>query len=395
VIERERITEEFLTLARISSPSRREARMAERLVPALESLGARVEVDEAGRQIGGDVGNVLGRLPGTVPGAPALLLCAHMDTVVPCDVVRPVMDGTVIRTDGTSVLGGDDKAAIVAILEALRVVRERGVAHGPIEVLFTISEESGLLGAKHFDTSRLMARRGLVLDCDGVDELITRAPAAASFRATVHGLEAHAGMFPEQGISAITVAAEAVAAMRLGRVDEETTANLGLIEGGLATNIVPNRVTVRGEARSRDVAKLEAQTEHMRRCLEEAAARHAVTIDGREHRARVETRIERSYERLAVADDAAIVDLVRAAAGRLGRRLRTRATGGGSDANVFAGRGLEMANLGCGMNAIHTVHEWVDVRDLVATAELVVAVIEEHGGLRAPPMPLYARPAPA
>ena len=196
--------------------------MAERLVPELESLGARVEVDDVGSRIGGDVGNVLARVPASAPGREPLLLCAHMDTVIPCETVRPVLDGTVIRTDGTSVLGGDDKAAIVAILEALRDVRERGVAHGPIEVLFTVSEESGLLGAKHFDAAALTARRGLVLDCDGVDELIIRAPAACSFRATVHGLEAHAGMFPEQGISAVQVAAEAIAAMRLGRVDGET-----------------------------------------------------------------------------------------------------------------------------------------------------------------------------
>jgi tripeptide aminopeptidase len=376
VIERARLVEEFLDIVRIPSPSRREARVAERLVASLEGLGAAVEIDDAGGRVGGDVGNVLARVPGRVPGAPPLLLCAHMDTVIPCEAIRPVVEGDVIRTDGTSVLGGDDKAAIVAILEALRVARERGLPHGPVEVLFTVCEESGLQGAKHFDTRRLAARRGLVLDCDGVDELITRAPAAVSFRATVHGLEAHAGMCPEQGISAIQVAAQGIAAMRLGRVDAETTANLGLVEGGLATNIVPNRVSLRGEARSLDVGRLEAQAAHMRRCLEEAAARHAVTVEGREHRARVETRIERTYERLQVSDEASIVGLVRAAAGRLGRHVRTRATGGGSDANVLTTRGVEIANLACGMRAIHTVHEWVDVRDLVATAELLVSVLE-------------------
>jgi tripeptide aminopeptidase len=383
VIDRARLTEEFLALARIPSPSRREARVAERLVETLEGLGARVEIDDAGRRIGGDVGNVLARLPGTAPGVEPLLLCAHMDTVVPCDAVRPVVDGPVIRTDGTSVLGGDDKAAIAAIVEALRDVRERAVPHGPIEVLFTIAEESGLLGARHFDGGALTARRGLVLDCDGVDELVTRAPAAVAFRATVHGLEAHAGMFPEQGISAIRVAAEAIAAMRLGRVDPETTANLGLIEGGLATNIVPNRVLVRGEARSHDVARLEAQAAHMRQCLEEAAARHRVSVEGRIQVARVDTRIDRSYEALRVADDAPIVGLVSAAAAALGRRIRTRASGGGSDANVLAGRGFEVANLSCGMRAIHTVHEWVDVRDLVATAELLASVLVTHASRRA------------
>jgi tripeptide aminopeptidase len=367
---------EFLDLVRISSPSRREGRVARRLVSALQALGARVEVDDAGARIGGDTGNVLGKLPGSAAGAPPLLLCAHMDTVVPCETVRPVVEGDVIRTDGTSVLGGDDKAGIAAILEAVRAVREAGIPHGPIDVLFTVCEEQGLLGAKHFDTARLSARRGLVLDCDGVNELITRAPAANSVRVTVHGLEAHAGLCPEQGISAIAVAAEAIAAMRLGRIDGETTANLGVIEGGLATNIVPNRVTVRGETRSRDLASLEAQSRHMRRCFEEAAARHAVTVDGREHRARAEVRIERSYDRLEVAEDASIVRLLRDASARIGRPLATRATGVGCDANVFTGRaGLEVANLACGMRAIHTVHEWVDVKDLVGTAELLVAAL--------------------
>jgi len=375
VIDRARLAEEFLALVRISSPSRREGAVAERLVAALEALGATVEVDEAGRAVGGDTGNVLGRLPGTVPDAPPLLLCAHMDTVVPCEPVRPVREGDVVRTDGTSVLGGDDKAGIVAILEALRAARAHGVPHGPVDVLFTICEEVGLLGAKHFDVGRLRARTGLVLDCDGVDELVTRAPAADALRVTVHGLEAHAGVCPEQGINAIRVAAEAIAAMRLGRIDPETTANVGVIEGGLATNIVPNRVVVRGEARSLDLAKLAAQTEHMRRCFEEAAARHRVVVDGREHRARVEVVAERSYDRLAVPDDAPIVRLLRQAAARLGRTLRLRATGGGCDANVFNGRGLEVVNLGCGMRAIHTVHEWIDLRDVVATAELLLEAL--------------------
>jgi len=214
-----------------------------------------------------------------------------------------------------------------------------------------------------------------VLDCDGVHELITEAPAANSLAVTVHGLEAHAGVCPERGVSAIAVAAEAIAAMRLGRLDDETTANLGLIEGGLATNIVPNRVTVRGETRSRSIEKLEAQTRHMRECFEAAAARHRVRLGDGEHGARVEVRVKRSYERLAVSATARIVRLLARAAGEVGRPLRTRASGGGSDANVLTGRGLEVANLGCGMREIHTVHEWIDVGDMVATAALLVTML--------------------
>jgi len=378
MIDRERVREEFLELCAIPSLSRQEGRIARRLESGLKAMGARVEVDDAGERVGSDTGNLLGRFAGNTPGAAPLLLSAHMDTVGPAERIRTVVEGDIVRTDRTSVLGGDDKSGIVAILEAIRVVRERGIPHGDLEVVLTISEERGLEGARHFDTSRLRARRGLVLDVDGVGELITRAPAANQLSFTVHGLEAHAGICPERGLSAVQVAAEAIAAMRLGRIDAETTANLGMLRGGLATNIVPNRVVVHGETRSLDESKLEAQTAHMRRCFEEAVARHAVSVDGREHRARVEIEVERQYERLAVPDQAGIVRLMTAAAGALGRSLPTRATGGGSDANVFAARGLEVANLACGMRDIHTVNEWVNLRDVVLTAELLVELLRAN-----------------
>jgi tripeptide aminopeptidase len=375
MVDRERVVSEFIELVQISSVSRRETGMARRLVAALQSMGAAVEVDEAGAAVGGDSGNVLARFGATAPDAPPLLLSAHMDTVIPGENVRPVLQGDVVRTDGTTVLGGDDKTGVVAILEAVRILGERRIPHGPVEVLFTICEEIGLLGAKHFDTRRLTARTGVVLDCDGVNELITRAPAANRFAVTVHGVEAHAGICPEEGISAIEVAAEAIAGMKLGRVDEETTANLGVITGGLATNIVANRVEIRGETRSLSLAKLEAQSGHMVQRFEAAAARRRVVVNGREHAARVETSVTRQYEPLRVAEDAAIVRLLSDAARHLGRPFRTRATGGGSDANVFNTRGLEIANLSCGMREIHTVNEWVDVKDVFATAELLVEAV--------------------
>jgi len=380
MIDRTRLVAEFLELVRIDSLSRRECRIAKRLGETLTGLGAAVEEDDAGQKVGGEAGNLLAKLPGTVPGAPALLLCAHMDTVVPGENVKPVVSGDVIRTDGTTVLGGDDKSGLVAILETLRVLREDRIPHGPIDVLFTICEEYGLLGAKHFDAGRLRARTGLVLDVDGACELVVRAPAANKMVFTVHGLEAHAGVCPEQGISAIKVAGEAIAAMRLGRIDAETTANLGMIEGGLAVNIVPNRVRLRGEARSLSLQKLEAQTDHMRRCFEEAAARHRTRVGERLHTARAETRVERDYDRLDLPVDAPIVRLTERAAANLGKPFTTRATGGGSDANVLNGRGLQVANLACGMREIHTVNEWIDVKDMVATTELLLETVRLHTG---------------
>ena len=375
MIDAARVKDEFLLLASISSPSRREGAIARRLEAILKGMGASVEVDGAGERVGGNTGNLLARFPGNTPGAPPFLLSGHMDTVGPAEAIHPVVEGHVVRTDGTSVLGGDDKAGVVAILEAIRALRERQIPHGDLEVVLTICEEYGLLGAKHFDTGRLRARRGLVLDVDGVCELITRAPAANRLTFTVHGLAAHAGICPEQGMSAIQIAAEAIAVMKLGRVDAETTANLGVVQGGLAGNIVPEWVTVRGETRSQSLEKLEAQTAHMRRCFEEGAGRHRVRVGDRQHEAQVATEVDRQYGRLDLPDDAAIVRLVQSAAAATGRTCPTRGTGGGSDANVFVERGLEVANLACGMREIHTVNEWVDLRDIVLTAGLVVETV--------------------
>jgi len=380
MINAARIKDEFLDLVTISSLSRREGSIARRLETILKGMGATIEVDDAGEKVGGETGNVLARFAGTKPAAAPFLLSAHMDTVGPAEKIRVQVEGDIVRTDRTTVLGGDDKAGIVAILEAIRVLRETRTPHGDIEVVLSICEETGLLGAKHFDTGRLRARRGLVLDVDGVCELITRAPAANRLTFTVTGLEAHAGICPERGLSAIQIASEAIAGMKLGRLDAETTANLGVIEGGLSTNIVPTRVIVKGEARSLSVEKLEAQTEHMRRRFEEAAARHEVVLEAGVHRARFEAQIDRQYERLDVSDHAPIVGLVKQGAKKLGRTVTTRATGGGSDANVLAARGLEIANLGCGMRDIHTVNEWVDLKDIHTTAALVLETLRAHAG---------------
>lgn len=375
MIKPERIKDEFLELASISSLSRREGAIARRLESILKSMGASVEVDDAGEKVGGETGNILARFAGTKPDAPPFLLSAHMDTVGPAEKIHLEVEGDIVHTDRTTVLGGDDKAGIVSIFEAIRVLREEKIPHGDIEVILSICEETGLLGAKHFDTGRLRAKRGLVLDVDGVCELITRAPVANRLSFTVTGLEAHAGICPERGLSAIQITGEAIAGMKLGRVDAETTANLGRIQGGLATNIVPTRVVVDGETRSLSVAKLEAQTEHMRQRFEEAAARHAVRLEDGEHRARVEVKVDRQYERLDVADTAKVVTLVAGAAKGLGKSFKTRATGGGSDANVYTTRGIEIANLACGMRDIHTVHEWVDLKDLYTTASIVLETV--------------------
>lgn len=375
-IDKDRIRDLLVELVQIDSLSRRERNVALRLIREMEELGAEaVFVDDAGEKVGGDTGNVIAHFAGTVSDAPPLLLSAHMDTVVPGEGVKPIVEGDVIRSDGTTVLGGDDKSGVAIICELLRVLRERRIPHGPIDVAFTICEEKGLSGAKHLDLSKLRARTGVVLDSDSPGFLFTRAPGANALEIVVHGVEAHAGMAPEKGLSAIQIAAEAIAGMRLGKIDHETTANLGVITGGSAINIVPNRVEIRGEVRSHDEAKLEAHTAHIRSRFEEAVGRASVEVEGEVRRARLEFHVEREYEAMNVPDGSRIVRLVVGAGRNLGRDVTVTGMGGGCDANVLNRRGLEVANLGTGMREIHTVHEWLDVNDMVLAAEILLETV--------------------
>lgn len=375
-INKERLKNLLIELVKIDSLSRKEYAIAVRLKKEMEDLGGEAWIDDAGEKVGGNVGNLIVHFKGDGPGSNPFLLCAHMDTVVPGEGVTPLLDGDILRTDGRTVLGGDDKSGVAIICEALRVVKEQGLACGDIDVVFTICEEVGLLGAKCLDVSRLRAQRGLVLDSGSVNSLFTRSPAANRMEFSVRGLAAHAGVCPEKGISAIRVAAEGISRMSLGRIDEETTANLGLIEGGMAVNIVPNSVSLKGEARSHSEEKLERQSRHMVQCLEQAAGRHALELNGKRLQATVEAHIERDYDLMNIPDGSPLVRLVQAASRRLGIEIKVRPTGGGCDANIFNKKGLVVANLFTGMREIHTVNEWLNLNDLYQSAETVLEIIQ-------------------
>ncbi|MFL6282703.1 MAG: M20/M25/M40 family metallo-hydrolase [Pyrinomonadaceae bacterium] len=379
MINQERIKNLLLELVQIDSVSREEREVAERVKRICEELGAEVFIDDAGSKVGGNTGNVIARFPGTIPDAEPIMMSAHMDTVVPGRGVKPIVEGDIIRTDGTTVLGGDDKSGVSVIIETIRCLLEQNIPHAPIDAVFSICEEVGLLGAKHVDMSKVRAKYGIVFDSDDPGFLFTKGPSANHFEFKIHGLESHAGVAPEQGISAIKIAAEGIAAMKLGRIDEETTANIGAIQGGEATNIITNLVTLRGEARSLDDSKLEAQTAHMIKCLEDAAAKYEVTVDGVTTKASVESEVTREYYAMDVSDDSRVVRLVLEAATRMGLDVKTLASGGGCDANIFNKRGIECANLGTGMRAIHTVKEWLDVKDMYASAEMTLEIMRLNG----------------
>ncbi len=359
MINQARLIQTFLDLVRIDSPSNHEAAIGRELDARLQALGLQTEMDA--------VGNLVGR---TASGAGDwLLLSAHMDTVGTDRGITPVIRAGVIYSDGTTILGADDKSGVAAVLEVLTVLREHGLPHPPLEVVITVGEELGLYGARNLDTSRLRARYGIVLDSGGpIGNIVVSAPSQDNIRLTVHGVSAHAGAEPEKGINAIRVAAEAIAAMPLGRIDPETTCNVGIIEGGTARNIVPDRVKVIGEARSRDNAKLDPLTARIVKAFQDAAQRHG---------ARLEADVTRTYSTYRLAEDEPIVQAVAGAARSLGHDVKLRASGGGTDGNIYTAAGIPCVVISTGMAEVHTPNEHIAIADLAAGAELLLAAVRK------------------
>jgi tripeptide aminopeptidase len=371
----DRLSREFARQAAISSPSRREGAMASYLAERFSALGGVIEWDGTGAKINGEADNLIVRFAATGRDAAPLMLSVHMDTVEPCANVQPQLQNGIFTSAGETILGSDDKSGIAEIIEALEILREEKIPHGPLEVVVTVCEEIGLLGAKHFDAGRLASRRGFALDTSGVDKLILTAPAANKLHFTITGREAHAGIAPEAGISAIAIAAAAISRMTLGRIDFETTANIGTINGGIATNIIPRRVEFKGEVRSHDPLKLEMQTRQMVAAVEEAVAAAVRSIDGVLIRPEALCQVVAEYPRMAVLADSLLVQGAVAAAARLGRQLELLPGGGGSDANIFNSSGIETVILATGMTDVHTVNESVALADMAGVAELLVEII--------------------
>ena len=369
MIDRERLIATFLTLCRIDSPPKQEAMIARHLVGLLEGLGLGVVTDTAHEATGGSCGNIVATLPANVEGGTPIFFSAHMDTVEPCPDVSVVRDETTLRSDGASILGADDKAGIAPILEALKVLVDGDLPHGEVQVVISVSEEIGLLGGKYLDDSLLGATCGFVLDTGPpVGTIVTVAPTHDILDVVITGRAAHAGAEPEKGISAIQVAARAIDTMPLGRIDHETTANIGSISGGQATNIVCSQVTLKAEARSRDQEKLDAQVAAM-----EAALRTAAEAFG----AAVDVRRSRAYSGYRHSDDALPVRIATQAAAAIGVPALYMGVGGGSDANFLNQRGRTAVVIGTAMRAVHTHSEHVVIDDLVKSAEWVLAIISE------------------
>lgn len=367
MVNRDRMVNEFMEMVQVDSLSLHEREMADLLKSKLEGLEHSVFEDDAGSKLGGNAGNLICTIKGTKEAAPILLM-AHMDTVIPGIAKKPLIEGNIIKTDGTTILGGDDLAGVECILEAVRILREEAIPHGDIQMVFSIAEEIGLLGAKNLDYSKIYAKYGFVLDDGGeIGEVAVSAPSQNQIEVTVKGKAAHAGVEPEKGISAICIASEAISKMRLGRIDEETTANIGVIGGGQATNIICDRVMIKAEARSRNSDKLSEQTQHMKECFEQAAAKAGGNVD---------FMFENAYPSFNIKADDKIMSILEKAAADSRLKLKPGPTGGGSDTNILNSKGIQAVDISVGMVKVHSVEEQIKIDDMVKAAGFLVSIIK-------------------
>jgi tripeptide aminopeptidase len=344
-------------------------RLLNEFLELLKTLKFKVIEDRTGEIIGGNSGNLIANLATTIPEAPVLLLSAHMDCVEPCSEVKPVIADDIVRSSGSTILGGDDKAGLAAIMEALRIIEEEKFDHGGIQVIFTVGEEGGLNGSKNIDHTLLRANLGYVLDSSSPPgTVIVKAPGENSISVKIFGRAAHAGIAPEKGLNAIILASNALCEIRDGRIDEETTSNVGLIKGGLATNIVPEIVEITGGIRSQSATKLKLLTQDILDTI-----KRVVNTKG----GRVETSVENLYDPYALTSDMPVVTVAVAALRTLDLEPVLRSTGGGSDANYFNVFGIPCAVLGIGTQKVHTTSECITIDDLCKTAELVVEIIRQ------------------
>lgn len=369
VLNKDRIFEEFKELVAIPCHSTKERQIFEVVKAKLEALGFNVEEDDAASKLDSECGNMWAFLPGNKAGATKVLLSGHLDGVEPCGGTTVVRKDGILYSDGTTILGSDDKSGVVAILEGVRMILEENAEHGDIQVLLTIAEEGGVNGSRCMDKSKLNADVGYALDSEGAPgEIIVGAPGQYKYSIKVIGKTAHGGMEPEKGINSVMVAAKALAEVkRYGRIDEETTANIGIINGGIATNIVPALVEIQGDARSRNSEKLIAIRDEIVNTICTAVEKQG---------AKAETDVVLKYNSFLVDENSKVVELAKDACAQFGFEPNVGLTGGGSDANFINAYGVPCVILGTGMSNVHTVDEYIKEEDLYNSALMVYGILK-------------------
>lgn len=367
LLDKNRLIDFFLEIVQIDSISREERLLADRIIQELTKLGFRVKEDGTAVKINGNTGNLIIDFPGD-DGQDTFLLSAHLDRVEPGRGIIPEIKGEYIYSKGDTVLAGDDLIGVAAIIEAVRVIKENNLRHRPFKIIFTVAEEVGLLGAKNLDSTELEdLDYGLVFDTDGdVGLIVNQAPTQLKFNANISGKAAHAGMNPAKGINAIKIASLAISNMKLGQIDEETTANIGVIKGGRASNIVPDMVELEGEIRSHSEERLKKQKEGMVEVIDRVC---------KQLKGEVSYDIERLYSNFAISKESDIINFIDNINTWLGIETFLTKSGGGSDANVFNKLGLATLNLGVGMENVHSTAERVKLKNLELLVKQILGIL--------------------
>lgn len=371
MVNQKRLVDNFIMLARIKSFSGQEREIAEALISKLEYLGSstknKLVKDSIFSLKTDDAGNIYAFLPGNADGFESLMLCCHMDTVRPGNEIKPIIKDGVITNASFGILGADDKAGIAAVMELLHVLIENNLPHGDLEIIFTVMEEAGMAGSKSLDYKKIKSKICYVMDGSMSPGLLTTAaPYKNRINIKITGKSAHAGTNPENGISSIQVAAKAIAGMRLLRVDDITTANIGTISGGAGENVVCSEVVMKAEVRSHDYKRLEEQTKHMRECID-----NSVLFYG----AKAEFDSFLLYCGYNITENDYLIRRFKNACSKTGLEFGTCMSGGGSDANIFNSSGIKAAVMGIGVKNPHTERENISVKDLTDTAELLTNLV--------------------
>lgn len=365
-MNRTRLVNTFIELVKIDSETGHERQIADHLIDLFRNLGLKVVEDDTQKVTGFGAGNLFITLDGGTTRKPLLLSC-HMDTVTPGKGIEPIITDDIIHTDGTTILGADDKAGIATIIEAIHTIKEQNIKHGPIQIVITVGEESSLVGSSALDGKLLVNGLGYALDAGGkVGVTVNQAPTNATIEVTINGTTAHAGIEPEKGVSAINIASRAINNMKLGRIDEETTANIGRIEGGEKTNIVADKCFILAEARSLSEEKMNAQVNHMKESILTAAA---------ELGGSAEINVKVNYPAFKVDENSEVVQIAKQSALNIGRTPEVIPTGGGSDANFINGYGVPTVVLAVGYEKIHTVNECMPIIEMEKLTEQVIEII--------------------
>ena len=375
-ISKERLLNDFLKMVQIDSESLDEKKMGEYCIKFLsEEMGLEVYEDKAGEKINSNQSNIIAKYRGN-SRKKTLLFCCHLDTVKPGIGVKPIIETDRVKTDGTTVLGADDKSGISALFEALRYIKENELDVPDIEIVLTVAEEIGLKGAKNLDFSMIHSKEGYAIDSEDVEGIFNRAPSQNSLTIEIEGIESHAGMSPEKGISAIKVLSEAIANMELGRIDSITTANIGTIEGGIATNIVAKRAIARGEVRSHDESRLDYYSNKIRGAIYSAVTRNRITLpDGSVKTANCNISIQKEYSSMHVKEDEPVLKRAMEVYKKAQIPYKIEMVGGGSDANIFNEYGINTVIIGSGMKDVHSVNEYIIIEDLYRTAKIIIGLM--------------------